>query len=79
MNEPEGYVPMVKDCNHGIPTPKDIVDGGNLFDDCPRAAWRSRRSDVVTNNKVPHTALLNHVIDSHKTRPHANMRPRNKI
>ena len=79
MNGQEGYVPMVKDCNHGIPTPKDIMNGGNHFDDCPRAARQSRRSDVVTNNELPRTALLNHVIDSHKTRPHAFMRSRNKI
>ncbi len=32
MNGPEGYVRMVKDCNHGVPTPKDIIDGGNHFD-----------------------------------------------
>jgi hypothetical protein len=51
MNGLEGYVLMVKDCNHGVPTPKDIMDGGNHFYNCPRATRQSRQSDVVTNNK----------------------------
>jgi hypothetical protein len=50
MNGPEGYVPLVKDNSNNVPTPKDILDGGNHFDDCPRAA---RQSQCVTNNKLP--------------------------
>ena len=73
MNGPEGYAPMVKDYSHDVPTPKDKLDGGNHFDDCPWAARQSRRADIVANNKLPCTVLLNHVIGSHKTRPHANM------
>jgi hypothetical protein len=40
MNGPEGFVPMVKvkDSNHGIPIPKDIIVSGNHFDNCPQAA-----------------------------------------
>ena len=73
MNGPEGYAPMVKDYSHDVPTLKDKLDGGNHFDDCPWAARQSRRADIVANNKLPCTVLLNHVIGSHKTRPHANM------
>ena len=69
MNGPEGYVPLVNDNSHDVPTPKDILEGGNHFDNCPWAARQSRR---VTNNKLPQTVLLNIVIDSHKTHPHAN-------
>ena len=69
MNGPEGYVPLINDNSHDVPTPKDILEGGNHFDNCPWAARQSRR---VTNNKLPQTVLLNIVIDSHKTHPHAN-------
>ena len=74
MNGPERYVPFVNDNSHGVPTPKDILDGGNHFDDCPRAARGSQR---VMNNELPRTVLLNLFIDSHKTCPHANMPSRN--
>ena len=72
---------MVKDCNHGVPTtPKDIMDSGNHFDDCPRTSGLQGKvqSNVVMNNELSQTVLLNHAIDSHKTRPHANMRSRIK-
>ena len=68
MNGPEGYVPLVNDNS------QDILDGGNHFDDCPRAARLRQR---VTNNELPRTALLILVIDSHKTHPHVDMRSRN--
>ena len=74
INGPEGYVPLVNDNSHDVPTPKDILDVGYYFDDCPRAARQSRH---VTNKELPRTVLLNLVIDSHKTRPHVNMRSRN--
>jgi hypothetical protein len=73
-NGPEGYVPLVNNNSHAVPTPKDILDGGNHFDDCP---WTARQSRRVTNNELPQTVLFNLVIDSHKTRPLANMRSRN--
>jgi len=41
MNGPEGYVLLVNDNSHDVPTPKDILTGGNHFDDCP---WAARRS-----------------------------------
>ncbi len=78
MNQLEGYVPMIRDDNHDVPIPYEIMDGGNHFDDCPRSARQSRRVDVVANNELPRTMLLKHVMDSHKTRPHANMRTRKK-
>ena len=74
MNGPEGYVPLVNNNSHDVPTPKDILDGGNHFDNCPRAARGSQR---VMNNELPRTVLLNLFIDSHKTCPHANMPSRN--
>ncbi len=43
MNGPEGYVLLVNDNSHDVPTPKEILDGGNHFDNCPRAARRSQR------------------------------------
>ena len=70
MNGPEGYVPLVNNNSHNVPTPKNILDGGNHFDNCPRAARQSRH---VTNNELPRTVLLSIVIYSHKTHPHANM------
>ena len=78
MNGPEGYVLIVKDYSHDVLTPKDIMEGGNHFDNCPRAARRSQRSNSVANNELLHNVLLNHVIDSHKTQPHTNMQFRNK-
>ncbi len=44
MNGQEGYVPMVnfKDSNHNVPIPRDILDGGNHFDDRPWATRQSR-------------------------------------
>ncbi len=74
MNGPEGYVPLVNNNSHAVPTPKDLLDGGNHFDDCP---WTARQSQRVTNNELPRTVLLNLVIDSHKKRPLANMRSSN--
>ncbi len=43
MNGQEGYVPIVnvKDSNHDVPIPRDILDGGNHFNDCP---WAARQS-----------------------------------
>ncbi len=43
MNGPEEYVLMVKvkDSNHNVPIPKDIMDGHNHFDNCP---WAARQS-----------------------------------
>jgi len=40
MNGEVGYVQMVNvmDSSYAIPIPRDIKDGGNHFDDCPRAA-----------------------------------------
>ncbi len=80
MNRPEGYVPManLKDSNHDVPIPRDILDGDNHFNDCPWAAWQSQQAEVVGNNELPQIMLVNHVIDSHKTCPHANKQSRNK-
>jgi hypothetical protein len=69
-----GYVQManIMDSRYDVPIPKDIMDSGNHFDDCPWAARQSRQAEVVGINELPLTMLLNHAIDSHKTRPHAN-------
>jgi hypothetical protein len=80
MNGLEGYVPMVKveDSSHNVPIPKGIMDSGNHVDNHPQVARQSQRAEVVGNNELPKTMMLNHVIDSHKTRPHANVQSRNK-
>ncbi len=46
MNGEEGYLLMVNvtDSNHNVPIPRDIIDGGNHFDDCPWAARQSRQA-----------------------------------
>jgi hypothetical protein len=41
MNRPEGYIPMIRDDNHDVPIPYEIMDGGNHFDDCPRSSMQS--------------------------------------
>ena len=53
MNRPEGYVPMIRDDNHDAPIPYEIMDGGNHFDDCPRAARQSRQAEVFGINELP--------------------------
>ena len=80
MNGEVGYVEMVNvtDSRYNVPIPKGIMDGGNHFDDCPWAARQSRQAEVVGNNELPQTMLLNHVIYSNKTRPCANKRSSNK-
>jgi hypothetical protein len=80
MNGEVGYVEMVNvtDSRYNVPIPKGIMDGGNHFDDCPWAARQSRQAEVVGMNELPQTMLLNHVIDSHKTRPYANKQSSNK-
>jgi hypothetical protein len=78
---PDGYVPLMMDNNHdGIAIPLKIMDAGHHFDDCPQVTRRSRHTDVVTasNGELPHTILLNHVVDSHKTRPHTNTQIKKK-
>ena len=77
INNPDGYVPLKKiDDNHhdGIAIPFEIMEVGHHFDDCPRAARRGQRTDAASalNGELPRTILLNHVVDSHKTRPHTN-------
>ena len=75
INNPDGYVPLIMvDSHDDIAIPAEIMDAGHHFDDCPRAARRGRRTDVtsVTNGELQRTSLLNHVGDSHKTRPHTN-------
>jgi hypothetical protein len=81
MNGEVGYVQMVNvtDSIYNLPIPRDIIDGGNHFDNCPWAARQSRQAEVVGINELPRTTLLNHVIDSHKTCPHANKQSSNKI
>ncbi len=71
MNGKVGYVEMVNATDSRY-DPRDIIDSGNHFDDCPQAARQSRQAEVVGTNELPRTVLLNHVIDSHKTPPHAN-------
>jgi hypothetical protein len=81
MNGEVGYVEMVNvtDSRYDGPIPKGIMDGGTHFDNCPRATRQSRRqAEVVGMNELPRTMLLNHVIDSHKTRPHTNKQSSNK-
>jgi hypothetical protein len=81
INDPDGYVALTMDDNHnGIAIPAEIMDAGHHFDDCPRAARRGRRTDLAsdTNSELPRTILLNHVVDSHKTRPHTNARIKKK-
>jgi hypothetical protein len=78
MNNPEGYVPLVMDDNHDVAIPAAIMDAGHHFDDCPRAARRGKRIEVIANNNLPRTILLNHIVESHKTRPHTNMRTKKK-
>jgi hypothetical protein len=78
MNNPEGYVPLVTDDIHDVAIPAAIMDAGHHFDDCPRAARRGKRIEVIANNNLPRTILLNHIVESHKTRPHTNMRTKKK-
>jgi hypothetical protein len=68
MNREVGYVQMVNvaDSSYKVPIPRDIIDSGHHFDDCPWAARQSRRAEVIGINELPQTTLLNHVIDSHK-------------
>jgi hypothetical protein len=49
MNGEVGYIQIVKvtDSNRDVPIPRDIIDGGNHFSDCPWAARQSRRAEVV--------------------------------
>jgi hypothetical protein len=68
----------VMDSSYDVPIPRDIMDGGNHFDNCPQAARQSRQAEVIGINEFLRTMLLNHVIDSHKTRPHANKQSSNK-
>ncbi len=80
VNREVVYVLMVNlmDSNHDVLIPRDIIEGGNHFNDCPRAARGCRQAEVVGIIESPQTMLLNHVINSHKTRPHANKRSSNK-
>ena len=81
LNNPDGYVPLTMDDNHdGIAIPTEIMDAGHHFDDCPRAARRGQRTDLAsdTSSELPRTILLNHVVDSHKTRPHTNAQIKKK-
>jgi hypothetical protein len=57
------------------------MDAGHHFDDCPQAVRRGQVTDAASasNGELPHTILLNHVVDSHKTRPHTNTRIKKKI
>jgi hypothetical protein len=82
INNPDGYVPLNVDDNHdGIAIPLEIMDAGHHFDDCPRAVRRGQVTDAASasNGELPHTILLNHVVDSHKTHPHTNARIKKKI
>ena len=83
INNPDRYVPLKIDDNHhdGIAIPLEIMDVGHHFDDCPRAARRGQRTDAASasNDELPHTILLNHVMDSHKMRPHTNTQIKKKI
>ena len=83
INSLNGYVPLKIDNNHhdGIVIPLEIMDAGHHFDDCPRAARRGQRTDAASasNGELPCTILLNHVVDSHKMRPHTNARIKKKI
>ena len=77
-NNLNGYVPLKIDDNHhdGIAIPLEIMDAGHRFDDCPQpqAARRGQRTDAASasNDELPCTILLNHVVDSHKMHPHTN-------
>jgi hypothetical protein len=55
MNGEVGYVPMVNlmDSNHDVPIPRDIIDRGNHFEDCPPAARQCRQAEVVGINELP--------------------------
>ncbi len=80
MNGEVGYALManVMDSNHVVPIPRDIIDGGYHFDNCPWATMQCRQAEVVGINELPQTMLLNHVIDSHKKHPPANKQSSNK-
>ncbi len=78
MNNPEGYVPLVTNDNHDVAIPTAIMDAGHHFDDCSRAARRGKHIEVIANNDLPRTILLNHIVDSHETHPHTNMRTKKK-
>ena len=70
------------DDNHdGIAIPLEIMDPGHHFDDCPQAARRGRRTDAASdsNGELPRTILLNHDVDSQKTRAHTNAQIKKKI
>jgi len=68
---------MTDDTHDGIAIPLELMDVGHHFDDCPQAVRRCRRTDVALTDE-PRTILLNHVVDSHKTRPHTNARIKKK-
>ncbi len=38
MNESDGYAPLVKDDNHDLPIPNEIMDAGHHFDNFPQAS-----------------------------------------
>ena len=75
-NNLNGYVPLKIDDNHhdGIAIPLEIMDVGHHFDDCLQAARRGQHTDAASasNDELPRTILLNHVVDSHKMHPHTN-------
>ncbi len=82
INNPDGYVPLIMvDSHDDIAIPVEIMDAGHHFDDCPQAARRGRRTDIasVMNGELPCTSLLNHVVDSHKMRPHTNAQIKRKL
>ena len=81
INSPDGYVPLkIVKYHDGIAFPFEIMDAGHHFDDCSQAVRRGQGTDAssASNGELPHTILLNHVVDSHKTRPHTNARIKKK-
>jgi hypothetical protein len=53
-------------------------EGSSLYERLEGGARQGRRIDVIANNNLPRTILLNHVVDSHKMCPHTNMRTKKK-
>jgi hypothetical protein len=70
---------MTDNTHDGIVIPLELMDASHHFDDCSRAARRGQRTDVGLTDDLPRTILLNHVVDSHKMRPHTNARIKTKI
>jgi DDE superfamily endonuclease len=64
MMNVNGYVPLEQNELCDVRTPRQLLDGGNHFDDVP---WASRRDR--SGIMLPRALMLQKVIDSHQVRP----------